>query len=1642
MQLSSDLLQQGEAGQQTEDQQGAFGDEQVQYDEVYYNGDGNDFVENKYYYDYESGFGILTDDHTTVEKVPKIEPPVINIIPTKTIQKFTFTCQNKQVVLSLDSGCEGNCITEEECKRLQLKIVPLDAQDKIPSQADGTTSLDPVGAVITTFCRGSHRLHFHGYVVKRLSQPILCGLPFMEQNDLTQNISRKTMTIGTSVIMQDPPFSPGSPLPFNISEVPLDIQEVRLHNLDNLHSMIEIGAKVSQGIKQRLQNIHAHHHRVFDGDLSMGYNGASGDHTVDFDFNNGLPPSPHKGSVPNYSNHADAIVLQTKIEELEKQNIVAKVSDLGINLKYASPCMLRKKNSAKKLTKEEYDSLSAAGKSKLNRFVLCLNKLSNHINKKPAAVTKTEETINAVSAYQFVITADLQDSFNQRIISTNKLPFMGFHSPFGDNYVLLRSPQGLINQSEELELLVKVVLKEGVQAGYVKVHADNIYVLGHTEAETVDRWERVLLALEANNLKISPKKTACFPVELDLLGWSKVGKFLIPDSHRQNTLLTCAMPGTIKELRSYLGTYHTFYKCQKRHTLLLSPLTKILSNNPPANQKIQWTPEQTTAFNESQKAATDLDKLYTPKPSDQLVVTSDYAEKGTNMEAGIAATLWAVVDKEWLVVARMSAEIEPQQRNLNPCDGEATAFYVAAKISTFRVPIRASTQKTQAMVDSKPLVEAAKLLGQGKFSTSKIINNVMSSISDLDLEFNHLSGKMFKNCPDDFGSRFPAPCRNPSSCKVHTFIRECTGFSVSAVHLSVSLAHDGAIVGNINRQDDNVIRDILSGKTPLPLSNRRAIAYLQSRDKDLRRVRELLLAGQRPSDKRDFKPVKQFFRSDVNTTIDKDNCLVVIKRNRQTLVTRELVVIPDNMSLGLLYSLHLNLNHPSNDQLHKVVDTRFYMSNLADKCNTVTEECTPCTSIKTIPMEVYEYRQNIVPDHPGRAFTVDVMKESKKLVVVATDNFSGFITTAFINSEKELDLRDGIMRTICPFMASSLTRIRVDRAPGFGKLSNKAATLAELGIEMELGDCKNKNALSLVDQKIKELRLAIKKISPSHNVLNQMTLSKATTTVNESIRHHKLSSKEIQFSRDSASNENLKLNDEDIKEEIVKHRTKNNPDSAKAKSSTNKPAEPAGAKVGQLIFLKTEGAKNQRRDLYIVIDIDTGDMLTICKIRDALSNKSASMVPQDPRYRYRVRQTDVILAPNQPPPPVEHDVVYEDEDQTQAGQEHPPHGGQHVKHHEGYQLRGRNPNNTRLKAFEQDEEDDDEEAYDMMWLPPHPSTQGEYTGQIEDERNGPSEDSITTDESDGVVTIDESEEELLTELRVEEEQQQGLVVNYDEMSEDEVSDEVNNSDQEGEEETNEPENEEILQHPIQPAQPLHLHRPKFPTKGQFIKFKRQEGSWLEKDFHIPTNMFTIAQIMSKSKADKYGRVWFNIRLLNNSEGGIYLARGKITINDLLWDIIGKGDIAQQEERMNQVDGAMVTPESLTANSSPELTEPDTHCHSPQPEWDHLPERLLEDEAFLWEDTPLRALSVEDIEDEKDKESVLPTGRFQRQLAIRRKRIGGYSASIITKPDAVDEIKPHEVNNLNNILTPRTPIVAEAVDLDRSQDLSRILPKQI
>ena len=180
-----------------------------------------------------------------------------------------------------------------------------------------------------------------------------------------------------------------------------------------------------------------------------------------------------------------------------------------------------------------------------------------------------DETTRKVGSFEFIITSDLTDSFWQRHIAAEKLPYFAFYSTFRGAVIFLRSTQGLINQSEGLEELVSVVLQDCIMSGWCTVLADNVYIMGHTQEEAVKRWQIVLELMAANNLKLSAKKTACFPTKLDLLGWTKQGKNLVPDPHRQNCLAKAALPITVKQLRSYLGGYRTFYRCKENMSFIL-----------------------------------------------------------------------------------------------------------------------------------------------------------------------------------------------------------------------------------------------------------------------------------------------------------------------------------------------------------------------------------------------------------------------------------------------------------------------------------------------------------------------------------------------------------------------------------------------------------------------------------------------------------------------------------------------------------------------------------------------------------------------------------------------------------------------------------------------------------------------------------------------------------------------------------------------------------------------------------------------------------------------------------------------------------------------------------------------------------------
>ena len=256
---------------------------------------------------------------------------------------------------------------------------------------------------------------------------------------------------------------------------------------------------------------------------------------------------------------------------------------------------------------------------------------------------------------------------------------------------------------------------------------------------------------------------------------------------------------------------------------------------------------------------------------------------------------------------------------------------------------------------------------------------------------------------------------------------------------------------------------------------------------------------------------------------------------------------------------------------------------------------------------------------------------------------------------------------------------------------------------------------------------------------------------------------------------------------------------------------------------------------------------------------------------------------------------------------------------------------------------------------------------------------------------------------------------------------------------------------------------KFPTRGKFIKFRRQAASTIEKDFHIPTNRFLYAQITNRLKADKFGRVYFNIKFPNNLTDGIYLALKNLTRNDFIWATVEEDEFLSQIP-IDQHDGATATPESMTPDSSPTLglttTEEATQLQAfaLNLEWDHSPERLSEDNAFFWEEDPLQALGVSDIldgvaiadgtgeeEEEEDKEEEeaikSPLGVFRRQGALRRKRPSnmGYATQSVYQPQLYQQVQLEQANNLDSVLLAHRPIIPELVALNDSQLLDIVLP---
>ena len=99
------------------------------------------------------------------------------------------------------------------------------------------------------------------------------------------------------------------------------------------------------------------------------------------------------------------------------------------------------------------------------------------------------------------------------------MKYCGVATPFKVVQVYSKCAMGMSGSETALEELMSQVLGSLLQEGVVTKLADDLYCGANTLENLLTTWNRLLDALQKNNLKLSASKTVISPLSVTILRW-------------------------------------------------------------------------------------------------------------------------------------------------------------------------------------------------------------------------------------------------------------------------------------------------------------------------------------------------------------------------------------------------------------------------------------------------------------------------------------------------------------------------------------------------------------------------------------------------------------------------------------------------------------------------------------------------------------------------------------------------------------------------------------------------------------------------------------------------------------------------------------------------------------------------------------------------------------------------------------------------------------------------------------------------------------------------------------------------------------------------------------------------------------------
>ena len=963
-----------------------------------------------------------------------------------------------------------------------------------------------------------------------------------------------------------------------------------------LISMIQINESLlNQSQISRLNVIHKENHKVFDNDLTEGYNHKSGQFYVKFTFT--AKPPPTRVFVPQYNKRCSDI-QQAKCDEMEAQGVLIDPKTFGIPILHVSPSWIQQKARAKNKNLQDC-ALEEV------RFITAFNTLNDSIRPQPSRSCSSTSIFKFLSRWKFHIFGDLNNSYFQLPVQKSLWGYMGIMTPHKGVRVLTRTGQGLLGSDVELEELLCRVLGEDISAGHCLAVRDDIMIGGNTVDDAINNYEKVIVQLNKNNLKLSPNKVRLFPADTEIYGYRVRNGCIEPSEHRVSSIGKIKIESltTVKSVNSWKGLYKTLIGHLPGLAMVMSPFDSATGGRN-SRETFTWTPALTSAFNKAMSHLDQVNKTYLPAPHEKLLMLPDTM----SVPPCTGWVMYTTRDNKSLPVTYCSAKLKEYMVKWFPCEQEAVGTVLA--IEQCAHWICESEHPTMVGPDSSAVVNAAELIRRGKHSSNPRLQSLLASVNRRNVRFFHNSAKSGKHIvPDNLSRMKDTTCRS-RDCAIERFLDDIPIKLESMSLTLLSICLEGELSPAVIAATSAELADLLTVRSgPIPLGSRQTWITIQKSDDDCKAIFKQKSTGDVPR-KKTTNPIRNkiFKESIINQGL-----LVVREFDDKKMREVDKVVVPSTYLDSILIVIHIKLNHPSKYQLKQVYERYFFSPRLDGALDKLYNSCYICQGFRKFPKELDQFSPTLFPDHPGSHMNIDVIKRAGQLILVNIDLFSGYITACFTVSEQADDLSVFIIQVVTPIRHSDTVLVRVDKAPALQSLArDPTSDLLKLGIKLEIPLDDNKNSNCCVDKAINELEEELKKLSPAGEILSTFELAQAVTSLNNKIRNRGLTAAEIHFSRDSHDHQNLYLDDSKLQSQQKHKREENHGPSAKSKAPSGKQQVLPHLEQGEIVYIKSHGDKHTTRDPHIVIkDSDESSVLRKALHSSPQDTRPPSLSPLD-----------------------------------------------------------------------------------------------------------------------------------------------------------------------------------------------------------------------------------------------------------------------------------------------------------------------------------------------------------------------------------------------------------------------------------------------